>query len=98
MGSEMCIRDSLAGIHPAAVDMTAATLMGFDWQKLRLLKGALEIQKRSFVTFQPNDISVASNRSEWAGPLSQANGFFEFKPHFGWVGVIERESGYESKQ
>ena len=88
----------LAGIHPAAVDMTAATLMGFDWQKLRLLKGALEIQKRSFVTFQPSDISLASNRSEWAGPLSQANGFFEFKPHFGWVGVIERESGKNSKQ
>ncbi|MEC9081827.1 MAG: hypothetical protein VYE44_08605, partial [Verrucomicrobiota bacterium] len=88
----------LAGIHPVAVDMTAATLMGFDWQKLRLLKGALEIQKRSFIAFQPNDISLASNMSEWAGPLSQAGGFFAFQPHFGWVGVIERESENGSKQ
>nr|MBC8244984.1 DUF362 domain-containing protein [Verrucomicrobiota bacterium] len=81
----------LAGTHPAAVDMAAATLMGFDWQKLRLLKNSFEIQKRSFIPFQPSDIRLVSNRPEWDGPLGQADGLFAFQPHFGWVAAIERE-------
>ena len=73
----------LAGIHPAAVDMAAATLMGFDWQKLRLLKNSFEIQKRNFIPFRSSDISLASNKSEWDGPLGPAGARFSFKPHFG---------------
>ena len=71
--------------------MAAATLMGFDWQKLRLLKNSFEIQKRSFIPFQPSDIRLVSNRPEWDGPLGQADGLFAFQPHFGWVAAIERE-------
>ncbi|MDP7584803.1 MAG: DUF362 domain-containing protein, partial [Verrucomicrobiota bacterium] len=81
----------LAGTHPTAVDMAAATLMGFDWQKLRLLKNSFEIRKRNFIPFPPSDISLVSNKPEWDGPLGQAGGRFAFKPHFGWVGSIERE-------
>ena len=62
----------LAGTHPAAVDMAAATLMGFDWQKLRLLKNSFEIRKRNFIPFRPSDISLVSNKPEWDGPLGQA--------------------------
>jgi hypothetical protein len=81
----------LAGTHPAAVDMAAATLMGFDWQKIRLLKNSFEIRKRNFIPFLPSNISLASNKPEWDGPLGQAGGRFAFKPHFGWVGAIEHE-------
>ena len=81
----------LAGTHPAAVDMAAATLMGFDWQKIRLLKNSFEIRKRNFIPFLPSNISLVSNKPEWDGPLGQAGGRFAFKPHFGWVGAIERE-------
>jgi len=88
----------LAGIHPAAVDMAAATLMGFDWQKLRLLKNSFEIQKRNFIPFRPSDISLASNKPEWDGPLGQAGDRFAFKPHFGWVGAIELEPGNQAKR
>ena len=88
----------LAGIHPAAVDMAAATLMGFDWQKLRLLKNSFEIQKRNFIPFRPSDISLASNKPEWDGPLDQAGDRFAFKPHFGWVGAIELEPGNQAKR
>ena len=88
----------LAGIHPAAVDMAAATLMGFDWQKLRLLKNSFEIQKRNFIPFRSSDISIASNKSEWDGPLGQAGDRFAFKPHFGWVGAIELEPGNQAKR
>ena len=88
----------LAGTHPAAVDMAAATLMGFDWQKLRLLKNSFEIQKRSFIPFQPSDINLASNKQEWDGPLSQARALFAFRPHFGWVGAIEQQPENQGKR
>ena len=88
----------LAGIHPTAVDMAAATLIGFDWQKLRLLKNSFEIQKRNFIPFRPSDISLVSNKPEWDGPLGQAGDRFAFKPHFGWVGAIELEPGNQAKR
>ena len=81
----------IAGTHPAAVDMTAAMVMGFDWQRIRLLKNCFSMKERSFVSFQPSEIHVSSNKPEWAGPLGQATGWFQFSPHFGWVGAIERE-------
>ena len=34
----------LAGTHPVAVDCAAAGLMGFDWQKLRLLKNSFQMR------------------------------------------------------
>ena len=80
----------IAGTHPAAVDMTAAMVMGFDWEKLRLLKNSFSMKERSFVSFQPGEIQVASNKPEWDGPLVQATDWFEFAPHFGWTGAIER--------
>ena len=32
------------------------------------------------------------------GPLGQAGGRFAFKPHFGWVGAIEREPENQAKR
>ena len=46
----------LAGTHPAAVDVTAATLMGFDWKRIRMLKNVFEIRRKNFVPFSPDDI------------------------------------------
>ena len=79
----------LAGTHPVAVDCLAATLMGFDWQKLRLLRESFRIRKFNFVPFPVDAIRVISNRSAWNGILEQIDGAFEFRPHFGWVGAIE---------
>jgi hypothetical protein len=39
-----------------------------------------------------------SNKPEWDGPLGQAGGRFAFKPHFGWVGAIEREPENQAKR
>ena len=80
----------IAGTHPAAVDMAAATLMGFDWRDIRLLKNAFALEKRNFVPFTHSNIQVKSNKEEWNGPLSQMTDWFDFVPHFGWVGAIER--------
>lgn len=80
----------LAGTHPLAVDCAAATVMGFDWKKLRLLHGAFSLRPPSFVPFSPEHLRVHSNHAPWNGPLDQLTDTFHFRPHFGWVGAIER--------
>lgn len=79
----------IAGTHPAAVDCVAATLMGFDWEKLKLLKGCFGGKQKRFVPFQVEDITVSSAKAAWAGNLSAMEDVYSFRPHFGWVGAIE---------
>ena len=80
----------IAGSHPAAVDCVAATIMGFDWRRIRMLKGCFEMKQLSFVDFGAADIRVVSNKTEWNGGLDQISGTHRFRPHFGWVGAIEK--------
>jgi len=80
----------IAGTHPVAVDCVAATLMGFDWQKLRLLKNSFRIHELNFVPFSPDEIVVVSSRPAWTSRLDAIQETFDFKPHFGWVGAIEK--------
>jgi uncharacterized protein (DUF362 family) len=79
----------LAGTHPVAVDCVAAALMGFDWQKLRLLKHSFALRELDFVSFLPDDIEVISNNPAWSGKLHQMEATFNFRPHFGWIGAVE---------
>lgn len=79
----------LAGTHPVAVDCVAATLMGFDWQKLRLLRESFHIRELNFVPFPANELRAISNHAAWNGTLEQLDDVFEFRPHFGWIGAIE---------
>ena len=82
----------LAGTHPAAVDCAAATVMGFEWRKLRLLKNSFALGELNFVPFPPEAIQVISNRPAWTGPLDGLKDAFAFRPHFGWVGAIEKSA------
>src|SRR5439155_21764982 len=82
----------LAGMHPVAVDCAAAELMGFDWRKLRLLKNSFKVRDMSFVPFGAEDIEVVSNRKGWSGKLTAMEETFQFRPHFGWVGAIEKQT------
>ena len=79
----------LAGTHPVAVDCVAAALMGFDWQKLRLLQNSFQMRELNFASFQPGEIEVVSNKPAWHGKLDQMEAAFSFRPHFGWIGAIE---------
>jgi uncharacterized protein (DUF362 family) len=79
----------IAGTHPTAVDCAAAKVVDFDWQKLAVLRNCFALRKGNFVTFQYDDIEVASNREEWAGQLRHMPPVVHFRPHFGWVGAIE---------
>ena len=79
----------LAGTHPVAVDCVAATLMGFEWQKLRLLKNSFQMRELNFASFQPGEIEVVSDKPAWRGKLDHLETAFSFRPHFGWIGAIE---------
>jgi hypothetical protein len=81
----------LAGTHPVAVDCAAATLMGFDWRKLRLLAGAFALKQMNFVPFGASEIRLESDRAAWSGPMEAVTETFDFRPHFGWVGAIEKQ-------
>jgi uncharacterized protein (DUF362 family) len=80
----------LAGTHPVAVDCVAAELMGFDWQKLRVLQQSFRMRELNFVPFEPGEIEVVSNHPSWAGKLYGLRECFHFRPHFGWTGAIEK--------
>ena len=76
------------------VDCVAAEIMGFEWQKLPLLKNAFRIRELSLSPFLAEDIEVVSNRTQWNQPLVQiqSEDTFHFRPHFGWIGAIERQT------
>src|SRR5947207_13066194 len=83
----------MAGTHPLAVDCAAATLMGFDWRKLPLLRHAFQMKQLNFTPFNVEDIEVVSNRADWSKRMVdlEPEDLFQFRPHFGWRGAIERD-------
>jgi uncharacterized protein (DUF362 family) len=82
----------LAGTDPVAVDCVAATLMGFEWRRMRLLQNSFRMSELNFVAFQPADVQVISNNLRWSGKMEEMEETFSFRPHFGWVGAIERNA------
>lgn len=81
----------LAGTNPLAVDCTAATLMGFDWHKIRLLHNAFADRKFPLAEFQPEAITCLSENESWNGPLAELTDPVDFHPHDGWWGEIEKQ-------
>jgi uncharacterized protein (DUF362 family) len=79
----------LAGTHPTAVDCVAASVMGFDWRRIRLLANSFRIRELNFVPFTADAIDVSSNKAEWNVRLPEMRDTFRFRPHFGWTGAIE---------
>jgi uncharacterized protein (DUF362 family) len=82
----------LAGQNPVAVDLAAARLIGFDWRKLAVLRRALAPHAMPLVNFAT--VNLASNQTEYSGALDELTGpGLTFRPHFGWAGHVELESG-----
>ncbi len=81
----------LAGTNPVAVDSVCCALMGFDWQKVRMLVGAFVVKAKKISSFTHDEICVVSNdasRQKALGEYRKEDGL-AFKPHFGWVGAVE---------
>jgi uncharacterized protein (DUF362 family) len=63
------------GEDPGAVDVTCATLMGFDWRKIPLLRHLCDAEARAFTQFHGEAPNLAEPQ-QFAAPV-------------GWVGEIE---------
>jgi len=90
----------VAGFNPVAVDTVCATLMGFDYRKLRMLKQAWKIKDYPLVNHCPIDIICKSNVQQWDGPFTKLEEKEQlgFRPHFGWIGHIEREQAEQMSE
>jgi uncharacterized protein (DUF362 family) len=83
----------IAGENPAAVDTACTRLMGFDEEKILLVKKAFEKHDFPLIGAGIEEIEIFSNLKHWNKNLSdwKANDSLQFKPHFGWAGFIERD-------
>lgn len=83
------------GLHPASVDAACAYLMGYDPERIPIVRQAFRCGRYRLAEWNWRDVRLISNRGEWNGLLSNIpdETTFHFEPHFGWKGQIERPSG-----
>lgn len=86
----------VAGANPVAVDLACARLMGFDDQRLPLLRQAFCARALPIAAFEPDAVVCKSTDSGDEQPQPQPLASFDmrglhFRPHFGWQGHIERD-------
>ena len=83
----------IAGHNPVAVDLTAATLMGFDIDKIRLMYMAERDAAHSLPIFHGSRSDIRVSTAEGTYNLHEFGARFNlrFEPHPNWKGHIERE-------
>jgi len=88
----------MAGHNPVAFDAVGATLMGFDIDKIPLIKRGLEQPSaKPLFSGTRGDIRVADRDSTYTLAEFAANKNLGFAPHPNWVGHIERPSTVETR-
>jgi uncharacterized protein (DUF362 family) len=82
----------LFGIHPASVDAACACLMGFDPEKIPIVRQAFRCARYPLAEWDWRDVRMISNRAAWCVSLAGMPGesTFRFAPHFGWKGHVEQ--------
>jgi len=80
------------GSHPPSVDAVCAYLMGFDPDRIPIVRQAFSCRKYPLGEHSWRDVRVTSNVHEWNQNLTTIpdDATFHFEPHFGWKGKIER--------
>lgn len=79
------------GTDPAVVDAACATLMGFDVDKIPIVREAFRARGAAITDVARADIRVRSDEPAWDKPLDgiEPEALFRFNSHFGWTGHIE---------
>lgn len=79
----------IAGINPAEVDAVACRLMGFDFEKVPVIKMAFSPRRFPISTTPINNIKVKDQRIDQLVVLEEVKPVIEsgFKPHFGWKNI-----------
>lgn len=82
------------GSNPAYVDAACAYLMGFDPNKIALVRQAFHCRRYDLADCDWREVECVSNEAAWNGRLENIRGesTFRFKPHYGWQGYIERDA------
>ena len=82
------------GLHPASVDAVSAVLMGFDPDRIPIVRCAFTCERYPLAEWGSHDVRVLADRPEWSRRLPEIgpDSTFHFEPHFGWTGKIEREA------
>ncbi|MGA2114364.1 MAG: DUF362 domain-containing protein [Bryobacteraceae bacterium] len=80
------------GANVASVDAVSAVLMGFDPERIPLLRQAFRCNAFPLTDWTWPEVQIVSNRSAWSDGAARVprDATFNFEPHFGWKGHIER--------
>ncbi len=81
------------GTNPASVDAACACLMGFDIEKIPVVRQAFRCRCYPLADWDWRDVQLVSHCDQWCGLLPEISreSTFHFEPHFGWKGHIERD-------
>jgi uncharacterized protein (DUF362 family) len=87
----------LFGTNPASVDAACAVLMGFDPDRIPIVRQAFRCRHYPLVDWDWQDVELRGNEPAWNGRLADIpdESTLHFKPHFAWAGHIERTSKAE---
>lgn len=82
------------GTHPASVDAACAVLMGFDPERIPVVREAFRCLAAPIANWGWRDVAIRSNVPAWAQPLGDIDSreTLPFRPHFAWAGHIERDT------
>jgi uncharacterized protein (DUF362 family) len=86
------------GVHPASVDAACAWLMGLDPERIPIVRQAFHARGYPLAEWGWRDVEVVSNVAAWNARLPDIAdaATFHFRPHFGWVGRVERRGAAEA--
>jgi uncharacterized protein (DUF362 family) len=84
----------LFGANPPSVDAACARLMGFDIEKIPIVRQAFHCEHYPLAEWDWRDIHVVCNEAPWNRRLCdvETESTLHFKPHFGWKGHVEQQA------
>jgi uncharacterized protein (DUF362 family) len=84
----------VAGTNAVAVDLACAYLVGFDYRRLPILRGALASHRAPIAAFGFDDVKTLSNNRRLDRSLKGYRGrCYAFRPPLGWERHIEIDGG-----
>jgi len=80
------------GTDPPSVDAACAWLMGFDPERIPIVRQAFRCARYPLNEWDWRDVRLVGNRPDRCGRLPEIpdQATFHFAPHFGWKGHLER--------
>lgn len=86
-----------AGLNPVAVDTVCAEIMGFDYQRVPLLRQSWMPSEYPLVEYRPEEIVCLSNVQDWRGRFEEVrHRYLTFRPPLGWFGYVEKDKIVEA--